>query len=211
MGHAALAPASARISRTSTSRACTSIWRVPSTGKHAVPAVAAFLLLGCAASPPQGARPDLAVTASSFRNTDASQKTSQNTGQNPSTAFDALWWQSFADPGTAELVTRALESNHDVQIAAQRVAQARASSTAAASRLLPTVGITTLASDQRTTLGDEFKRGLPDTRAYRAALKLGWEIDVLGGTRASANAAALDALAAETGVSAPIHTAVAAP
>lgn len=207
MGHAALAPASARISRTSTSRACTSIWRVPSTGKHAVSAVAAFLLLGCAASLPQGARPDLAVTASSFRNTDASQ----NTGQNPSTAFDALWWQSFADPGMAELVTRALESNHDVQIAAQRVTQARAGSTAAASRLLPTVGITTLASDQRTTLGDEFKRGLPDTRAYRAALELGWEIDVLGGARASANAAALDALAAEAGVSAPIHAAVAAP
>ena len=121
MGHAALAPASARISRTSTSRACTSIWRVPSTGKHAVSAVAAFLLLGCAASLPQGARPDLTVTASSFRNTDASQ----NTGQNPSTAFDALWWQSFADPGMAELVTRALESNHDVQITAQRVTQAR--------------------------------------------------------------------------------------
>ncbi len=188
MKHTAQAPACDTPSCASPSRTGPFLWCPASTGKHAVSAVAAFLLLGCAASPPQGTRPELAATASSFRNMDVS------------TAFDALWWQSFADPRMADLVARALESNHDVQIAAQRVAQARAGSMAAASRLLPTVGLTASASDQRTTLGDEFKRGLPDTRAYRAALELGWEIDVMGGARASANAAELDALAAEAGV-----------
>ncbi|MFY8044803.1 MAG: TolC family protein, partial [Rhodoferax sp.] len=137
---------------------------------------------------------EVSGTSSSFRHAEP--------GANLSAAFDATWWQSFADPALVELVARALASNHDVRIAVQRVAQARAGSAAAASRLAPTVAITGSASDQRTTLGEEFKRGIPDTRAYRAALDLGWEIDVSGAARASANAAELDALAAQAGVQA---------
>lgn len=100
------------------------------------------------------------------------------------------------------LVQRAQSANHDVRIALQRVRQARAGQTAVASRLWPTVSLTGSASDERSGLPDPVKQGKPDTRAYRGALDLGWELDVFGAARAGANAAELDALTAEEGVDA---------
>jgi NodT family efflux transporter outer membrane factor (OMF) lipoprotein len=87
-----------------------------------------------------------------------------------------------------------------VRIAQQRVRQARAGSAAAASRLLPTVALTGSVSDQRTGMPDEVKRGLPDARAIRGAIDIGWEVDLSGAARAAADAAELDALAADAGV-----------
>lgn len=98
------------------------------------------------------------------------------------------------------LVQRAQSANHDVRIAVQRVRQARAGQTAVASRLWPTVSLTGSASDERSGLPDQVKQGKPDTRAYRGALDLGWELDVFGAARAGADAAELDALTAEEGV-----------
>ena len=40
--------------------------------------------------------------------------------------FDPRWWGQFEDPVLDELVSRALEANHDVRIAVARVDQARA-------------------------------------------------------------------------------------
>lgn len=99
-----------------------------------------------------------------------------------------------------DLIAQARGVNLDVRIAQQRVRQARAGSTAAASRLWPTVALTGSVSGQRTGLPDEVKRGLPDTRAIRGALDIGWEVDVAGAARAAADAAELDALAADAGV-----------
>lgn len=115
---------------------------------------------------------------------------------------NATWWRSFDDVALVALVQRAQSANHDVRIAVQRVRQARAGQTAVASRLLPTVSLTGSASDERSGLPDQVKQGKPDTRAYRGALDLGWELDVFGAARASANAAELDALTAEEGVDA---------
>lgn len=117
-------------------------------------------------------------------------------------AFDAAWWQDFADPGLRALLARAQACNHDVLIAAQRLRQARAGLAAAASRLLPTVALNASASRQRSGLPEEVKRGSPDTRALRGALDAGWELDVFGAARAAADAAELDALAASAGVDA---------
>jgi NodT family efflux transporter outer membrane factor (OMF) lipoprotein len=100
------------------------------------------------------------------------------------------------------LIAQARAANLDVRIAQQRVRQARAGSTAAASRLLPTVTATGSVSDQRTGLPDEVKRGSPDTRAIRGAIDLSWELDMFGAARAAADAAELDALAADAGVAA---------
>jgi len=85
-------------------------------------------------------------------------------------------------------------------MAVQRVRQARAGQTAVSSRLWPTVSLTGSASDERSGLPDQVKQGKPDTRAYRGALELGWELDVFGAARAGADAAELDALTAEEGV-----------
>lgn len=116
-------------------------------------------------------------------------------------ALDAATWRRFGDPVLDGLIVQTRASNLDVRIAQQRVRQARAGSTAAASRLWPTVALTGSVSDQRTGMPDQVKRaGLPDTRALRGAIDLGWEVDVFGSARAAAEAAELDALAADAGV-----------
>lgn len=115
-------------------------------------------------------------------------------------ALNAATWPGFADPLLDEFIARVRTANLDVQIAVQRVRQARAGNTAVASRLWPTVALTGSASDERTGLPDEVKRNSPDTRALRGAVDLGWEIDVFGAASAAVDAAELDAAAAEAGV-----------
>ncbi len=113
--------------------------------------------------------------------------------------FDAAWWSAFDDPVLTQLVKRALESNLDVRISLERVAQARAGSRAVASRSAPTIGAGGSISRAETGLPDDVKRGLPDTTAIRGALDLNWELDVFGSVRAAKQAAAQDLRAAEAG------------
>lgn len=148
----------------------------------------AALLSACASPKPQP--PDVsAAKDASFR---------QAADQAP--PVETSWWRGFDDAALMALVQRAHSANHDVRIAMQRVRQARAGQTAVASRLWPTVSLTGSASDERSGLPDQVKQGKPDTRAYRGALDLGWELDVFGAARAGADAAELDALTAEEGV-----------
>jgi NodT family efflux transporter outer membrane factor (OMF) lipoprotein len=146
--------------------------------------------LGGCGTPVTPTTPDLSSVRAAF-------KQAQPKG---SDTLDAATWRSFGDPVLDGLIAQARAANLDVHIAQQRVRQARAGSTAAASRLWPTVAMTGSVSDQRTGLPDEVKRGLPDTRAVRGALEMGWEVDVFGAARAAADAAELDALAADAGV-----------
>jgi NodT family efflux transporter outer membrane factor (OMF) lipoprotein len=150
-------------------------------------AAAGLLLLSACASAPEGALREqpAALSATAFRH-----------GGEAAGAFEAAWWQRFGDATLAALVAEAQRANLDLRIAAERVQQARAGSTAVASRLAPTVALNGSASEQRSGLPDEVKRGQPDLRAYRAALDLGWEIDLFGAARAAADAATLDAEAA---------------
>ena len=149
----------------------------------------AACLLGCADAP-RSVAPNLALA------NDSSYLHAQAT----SVAFDAAWWLRFDDPALESLVVRVRAANHDVLIATQRVRIAQAGSSAAASRLLPTVALTGSASDQRTGLPDQVKQRLPDVRAYRGALEGSWELDVFGAARAGAEAAELDLEAAAAGV-----------
>ncbi|MBA4212519.1 MAG: TolC family protein [Polaromonas sp.] len=158
----------------------------------AFPVVATLVVLAGCAAPQVGAPPDTRALGSSFHHTPPLGAETR----------DAATWQGFGDPVLDGLVTRARAANLDVRIAVQRVRQSRAGSTAAASRAWPTVALTGSAADQRTGLPEEVKRGSPDTRALRAALELGWEIDVFGAARAASEAAELDALAADAGVEA---------
>ncbi|WP_066342568.1 efflux transporter outer membrane subunit [Azohydromonas lata] len=150
---------------------------------------AALLLSACAGGPPGPVKSGPAALL-----TPAFGQAGEISG-----AFEAHWWQRFNDATLAALVAEAQRANLDLRIAAERVQQARAGSTAAASRLAPTVGLTASASDQRSGLPDEVKRGQPDVRALRAGLDLGWEVDLFGAARAAADAAELDAQAAAEG------------
>lgn len=117
-------------------------------------------------------------------------------------AFDAAWWRRFGDPRLVELVEQAQRANLDVRLAIERVTEARTGATAAASRMLPTLGATASASDTRSGLPDVVKSRLPDVRALRGALEASWEVDLFGAARAGAQAAALDAESAGFGVEA---------
>lgn len=116
------------------------------------------------------------------------------------TPEDSNTWRRFEDPVLEDLLTQARQANFDVRIAGQRVRQARAGITAAASRLWPTVSATGSASEQRSGLPADFKRGMADVRAFRGALDIGWEVDLAGAARAAMDGAQFDALAADAGV-----------
>lgn len=148
-----------------------------SLGLYALGAV----LAGCS-TPIPPAPPDLKAVGPSFT----------QSGPHGSDVLEGATWRGFGDTVLESLIAQARAANLDVRIAQQRLRQTRAGSTAAVSRLLPTVAATGSASDQLT--------GLPDTRALRLAIDLSWELDVFGAARAAADAAELDALAADAGV-----------
>jgi NodT family efflux transporter outer membrane factor (OMF) lipoprotein len=115
-------------------------------------------------------------------------------------ALDGSWWAGFGDATLTALVEQALAANHDVAIALQRVAQARAGHDAQGSRLWPTVGLQASASRSDSGLPAAVKQGMPDTRAMRAGVDVAWEIDLAGGLRAARDAAQADSVAAAAGV-----------
>src|SRR5215468_296807 len=53
---------------------------------------------------------------------------------------DLPWWQVFQDPQLQELIRTALKQNYDLQIATERINEARAQVAIARSRLYPQVG-----------------------------------------------------------------------
>jgi NodT family efflux transporter outer membrane factor (OMF) lipoprotein len=114
--------------------------------------------------------------------------------------LDRAWWAGWGDATLTSLIDEALAANHDVRIALQRVAQARAGRDAQGSRLWPTVGLQASASRSDSGLPDAVKQGMPDTRALRAGIDVSWEIDLAGGVRAARDAAQADAAAAAAGV-----------
>jgi NodT family efflux transporter outer membrane factor (OMF) lipoprotein len=156
------------------------------------PAAAAVLamLAACSAPPVQPPAPSVPLSAG-FANAAAQPAAAQE--------LDRAWWAGWGDATLASLIDQALAANHDVRIALQRVAQARAGRDAQASRLWPTVALQASASRSDSGLPDAVKQGQPDTRALRAGIDVSWEIDLAGGVRAARDAAHADAMAAEAG------------
>jgi NodT family efflux transporter outer membrane factor (OMF) lipoprotein len=115
--------------------------------------------------------------------------------------LDREWWAGWGDAKLSSLIDEALAANHDVRIALQRVAQARAGRDAQASRLWPTLALQASALRTDSGLPQPVKQqGQPDTRALRAGIDVSWEIDVAGGVRAARDAAQADAASAAAGV-----------
>lgn len=154
-----------------------------------IPLAAAMLLAACSSVPPKVPEPAAALSGA-FRGAAAT----------PGNSVDARWWNTFGDSALTSLIERALQNNHDVAIALQRVQAARSGLSAQASRLYPTVGLQASASRSSTDLPDAVKQAQPDTRALRLGIDLTWEIDLAGGVRAARDAKAADALQAEAGV-----------
>jgi NodT family efflux transporter outer membrane factor (OMF) lipoprotein len=114
------------------------------------------------------------------------------------------WWTGFNDPMLVTVVQRALDQNLDLAASLARVQQARAAASAAGAQLLPTVDLDASASAQRQSLesplgsiGKAFPGYNRYQRDYTAGPVASWEIDLFGGLRRDAAAAADEEQAAE--------------
>jgi outer membrane protein, multidrug efflux system len=94
------------------------------------------------------------------------------------------WSELFKDPVLTDLIATALEQNHDVRIAAERVLEARAKLGITGSNLYPALDANALSAN-----GDD--------GFTQAGFRLGWEIDLWGRVRRLREAARADYLGSE--------------
>jgi NodT family efflux transporter outer membrane factor (OMF) lipoprotein len=111
---------------------------------------------------------------------------------------DLKWFEVFKDPQLQELIRIALKENYDVQIAAQRILQAREQVTIQRSYLFPSVG----ASGGEQSLRTSERGALPfvprfERTAGFIAGDLSWEIDFFGRIRRATEAARAEFFASE--------------
>jgi NodT family efflux transporter outer membrane factor (OMF) lipoprotein len=117
------------------------------------------------------------------------------------------WWKDFGDPLLDELLAIASTANLDIRTAAARVAEAEASALRGGSRsaLFPSIGVDASATRLRggynqgvVRAGDSASFVTPfESGIVSTGFNMRWEIDVFGGLRKSARAAAADQRAAE--------------
>jgi NodT family efflux transporter outer membrane factor (OMF) lipoprotein len=116
------------------------------------------------------------------------------------------WWTGFRDPVLDSLVSRAVEGNLDLKIAAARAREARAARGIAASAALPQLSVNGVYARSRrseavppfeSSPGDASPFGPRDQDLFEAGFDASWEIDVFGGVERDKEAALADAQAAE--------------
>ena len=100
------------------------------------------------------------------------------------------WWTLFNDPLLDSLIRRATEANIDLQVAASRIAQARAQYALASGATLPTADI----SGAYTNSG---RGSSPHQDLFQVGFDAGWEIDVFGGARRAVESAQASFTAAQ--------------
>jgi multidrug efflux system outer membrane protein len=151
-----------------------------------VPLVAALLLAGCASTanftPTAAPAAPAAFKELDTRNAGATASAAQASGR---------WWAVFADPVLDGLIEHAYQDNTSIQLAAARLAQARALLREADAEKLPQVGVGAGASR-----GNDLIAGsTANTTILSAGASVSWEPDLFGRLAKASNAAALDASA----------------
>ncbi|OEZ78557.1 toluene efflux pump outer membrane protein TtgI precursor [Janthinobacterium sp. HH104] len=128
-------------------------------------------------------------------------------------AVEVAWWRSFDDPALVTLIQRALAANHDVGIAAARLAEAKALLREDRQGFLPQGGAA-LGYEKRRLSKAETLPGQPrQSESYRGTVDASWEIDLFGRVRRSVEAGQAQAGSREAllrGVQAGVAAAVAA-
>jgi len=148
-----------------------------------VPLLTALVLAGCATGTVIQTS-DLPAAPTVFK-----ENSGINISANVSTPQEqGRWWQVFSDPLLNQLVEQANRNNNSIQVAAARLAQARAmASQTDADRALQ-VGLGTSATRER----DATTAYLPQT-VISAGANLSYEADLFGKLSKASDAAALDA------------------
>jgi multidrug efflux system outer membrane protein len=110
---------------------------------------------------------------------------------------DMPWWSVFKDPTLKELMTAALASNYDLQLATARVMQARAVVWVAASPLYPHLGYQAFAGRERAFVPLEQSGSNVTYDTFAGLFSAVWELDVWGRIRRSTEAARANLFAQE--------------
>lgn len=155
--------------------------------------LASFVAVGCAVGP-NYKRPQVAVptewTVAPARGTSAKAMDREE------------WWASFQDAELNSLAARAVDRNLDLQLALERVKEARAARGIARSGYFPSVDATAAATRNRQRVIAPVAPGavklVPvEVNNFEGGLAASWELDVFGRIRDGIQAASADAAAAE--------------
>lgn len=154
-----------------------------------LPLLAALLLAGCATSASIDPA-SLPVAPAAFKETAVSVAGASVAPVAPE--LQGRWWTVFADPVLDQLVEQASRSNNSVQVAAARLAQARAIAGATDANRAVQLGLGAGAVRQKNSATGN----LPQT-AITANASLSYELDLFGKLAGASNAATLDAQSRE--------------
>lgn len=160
------------------------------TGGWILSGLALALVAGGCAVGPNYARPVVAEPPN-FRGQPSAEAAS---------LADTPWWDAFQDPALQALIKEALTRNYDVQIAAARVREARASLSIARSDLYPSFEYGAGVSRSKVGPGAPGSPGGPAREAtnfYSATMSASWELDVWGRVRRLNEAARANLFATE--------------
>ncbi|MES1980650.1 MAG: efflux transporter outer membrane subunit [Pseudomonadota bacterium] len=150
------------------------------------PLVMALVLAGCATSAVVDTSNVPAAPAAFKENVGA---VSTNPAQ---PQVQGIWWKVFADPVLDGLIDRANGNNNSVQVAAGRLAQARALAGQVDANRFPQLGVGAGATRQRNST-----TGNVAQTVVSAGANLSYEVDLFGKLSGASNAASLDAASRE--------------
>ena len=103
-------------------------------------------------------------------------------------AFD--WWTAFQDPVLDRLASEALANNHNLKAAVERVAEARALAQVAGAALYPSLSADVQAGRQKNSSSNPNGKTVTPTNYYQSGLTASYVLDLFGGNRDQALAAA---------------------
>ena len=113
-------------------------------------------------------------------------------------AVDVSWWTSFKDPELTSLIGRLARQNLDLQIAAERVRQARSQRRIALAQGLPQIDARAQYTHERESPAGLVSLTVPEPGAplefnlWQDSLAASWEIDLFGRVRRNVEAAQAD-------------------
>ena len=147
-------------------------------------------LSGCTLVGPEFVQPDVPTLSQQYQ--------AHEFQQQPSDELDS-WWRSFADPTLEQLVSQALQNNLTVQVAAERIIEARANVSLNGGNFAPNVTSHT---------GYEYLKRSPNARPFvgqngdpfqlfTSGLDSIWEIDLFGRLERAIQAAEAELMAQE--------------
>lgn len=161
------------------------------------PLVAALMLSACAVGPDYVVPPSPGGPAPSLTEADAATTTP--------TPLPAQWWRLFGDPVLDGLVTRALERNTDLRVAAANLQRARALTSEARAGRLPSTTLNAQYVRQR--FGGQVFNSVGNvpvvtTDFFTTGIDASYEVDLFGGVSRAVRAAMADEQAARAQVDA---------